>query len=1308
MRRFEFAEGSSNKFWAIEQDGSDLNIQWGRVGTTGQAQTKSFADAAAATVALGKLVKEKTGKGYAEVGAAAGASIGKTVSKPAGTAVAAPAAKAPVGAAVAARVPVGAAMAAISPVPAPAEVAAAPAGIAAMAAPAKAPPADLPPWLANGEPFQIPARFAGCALPSRGFPQALPPVEDQHVLLGKLRDAVARQWAPDLANCDPALRAALERGWQRLHNPLASISIESEAGLLALVFAAHEEPARTVAMVHALVEFHGLLHMIDVLLWAQANIEVEVQWHGTKRNGVSFQPTINRGLSSVYGHAIGTGEWAFRWHLAIAPLDIYQQSVAKIRAALPSLHPIRQVVMALLLPDEAAIANEVGLRLDGPNAPSALHWLPLVATDPAVLTVARKVKNDSYASMYAHLPSVATLLQERRMAALPLLLPEAANENAGIALLAFGVPEAIDALARASSTSKGALARLASAVERWPLASIAALARLAAGASKEGGMVTATLLSLVKNHADSIPVLRPWLGAAAEAVIDRLLEQLAVPQELANAGELPAVLARPPWLAARKKSAAGVLALEALTLAAVEHWDPGEREDQQVLHGWWQKRVDQMQKSPLELVSELGFDARRLNRKDLFDAAVAAVNAQDAQALVAAWYARRDALKNARYNYFSLTPDYLLALPDEMAIAVWNAIAGESEYESNPIRLVARFGLRVLPALVKVVRRSPAENFVHALHFGSVEFAAQMARAFAKLKTQRELARTWLLRFPEHAACGLIAPALGKAGEARDCAGVALRLLAANGHVEMVRAVGARYAQPAVSVALEAVLDEDPLDRFPSRRSSLPAFWQAGSWRRPVLAHGPGAGKALPDAALDAIGTMLMFPIGEGLYPGIEQVKEACTRDSLGAFVWDGFLAWMYAGSPSKDGWALTALGHLGNDDTARKLTPYLRAWPGESQHARAVTGLDVLSSIGSDVALMLLNGIAQKLKFKGLQDKAREKIDEIAQARGLTTEELEDRLAPDLGLDDAGSLILDFGSRQFRVGFDEALKPYVRDSDGARLKDLPKPNKTDDAELANAAVERFKLLKKDARTIASQQVLRLEIAMCTRRRWTPDVFRDFLVGHPLLRHLVQRVVWGVYTVDAAGKHGGALLGCFRVSEDGSWSSALDAPYDLPEGESIRIGIPHALELPAADAAAFGQLFADYELLQPFAQLGRDTHVLTPAEFELDKLDRWKGAKVPTGRVLGLVNKGWRRGQAQDGGGIWYFTKPLGADKVIELNLEPGIIVGMVDEYPEQNLLEVIVGKPSQWGEIQSREPFSQLDPISASELIRDLEALRA
>ncbi|MFS2053179.1 WGR domain-containing protein, partial [Variovorax sp. CT11-76] len=82
MRRFELIEGTASKFWEVEQAENDLNIRWGRIGTAGQSQTKSFADAAKTATALTKLVSEKTGKGYKEVGVSADASIGKTEARP--------------------------------------------------------------------------------------------------------------------------------------------------------------------------------------------------------------------------------------------------------------------------------------------------------------------------------------------------------------------------------------------------------------------------------------------------------------------------------------------------------------------------------------------------------------------------------------------------------------------------------------------------------------------------------------------------------------------------------------------------------------------------------------------------------------------------------------------------------------------------------------------------------------------------------------------------------------------------------------------------------------------------------------------------------------------------------------------------------------------------------------------------------------------------------------------------------------------------------------------------------------------------
>jgi predicted DNA-binding WGR domain protein len=65
-RYFEFTDDSSNKFWEISQSGNSLTTRWGRIGSTGQNKTKTFADDKAAANAVAKLIQQKTDEGYIE------------------------------------------------------------------------------------------------------------------------------------------------------------------------------------------------------------------------------------------------------------------------------------------------------------------------------------------------------------------------------------------------------------------------------------------------------------------------------------------------------------------------------------------------------------------------------------------------------------------------------------------------------------------------------------------------------------------------------------------------------------------------------------------------------------------------------------------------------------------------------------------------------------------------------------------------------------------------------------------------------------------------------------------------------------------------------------------------------------------------------------------------------------------------------------------------------------------------------------------------------------------------------------------
>ncbi|WP_223637029.1 WGR domain-containing protein [Corallococcus sp. EGB] len=67
MRRFEFVDGNSSKFWMPELQGTTFIVTYGRIGTAGQRKEKAFPDEEAAQREYNKKVAEKVREGYAEV-----------------------------------------------------------------------------------------------------------------------------------------------------------------------------------------------------------------------------------------------------------------------------------------------------------------------------------------------------------------------------------------------------------------------------------------------------------------------------------------------------------------------------------------------------------------------------------------------------------------------------------------------------------------------------------------------------------------------------------------------------------------------------------------------------------------------------------------------------------------------------------------------------------------------------------------------------------------------------------------------------------------------------------------------------------------------------------------------------------------------------------------------------------------------------------------------------------------------------------------------------------------------------------------
>ncbi|MEU8547647.1 DUF4132 domain-containing protein [Streptomyces roseoverticillatus] len=258
----------------------------------------------------------------------------------------------------------------------------------------------------------------------------------------------------------------------------------------------------------------------------------------------------------------------------------------------------------------------------------------------------------------------------------------------------------------------------------------------------------------------------------------------------------------------------------------------------------------------------------------------------------------------------------------------------------------------------------------------------------------------------------------------------------------------------------------------------------------------------------------------------------------------------------------------------------------------------------------------------------------------------------------------------------------------------MPAPAGRDDAASAAAERKRFTVLKKEVRTIASTQVGRLESAMLTGRTWEAPEFVQYLVRHPLLGHLVRRLVWQ----DGAGT-------AFRVHEDGTARDLTGREVPLPESATVRL--PHPLHL-GDGLAAWTAHFAGAGIGQPFPQLHRAVHHLTPAEADSWRLIRFEGITVPTGKVLGLLRHGWERGEPMDAGVERWISKRLGANRFVVIALHEGIPVGQIDVASEQTLETVwLDSMPADYSPIREHAfRLGQLDVVEASELLSNLTEL--
>jgi hypothetical protein len=325
----------------------------------------------------------------------------------------------------------------------------------------------------------------------------------------------------------------------------------------------------------------------------------------------------------------------------------------------------------------------------------------------------------------------------------------------------------------------------------------------------------------------------------------------------------------------------------------------------------------------------------------------------------------------------------------------------------------------------------------------------------------------------------------------------------------------------------------------------------------------------------------------------------------------------------------------------------YLQEWYGmRASQGKALIAM--LAWLDHPSATQLMLSVGSRFRTKSFQVEATRQAQALAERKGWSLTELADRTIPTAGFDDKGVMELSYGDRAFTAVLKPDLTLELRSREGAKISSLPAPRKSDDADLVKESKQAFATARKELKSVAKLQTERLYEALCTERSWLFEDWERYLAGHPIVRHLTQRLVWA-----ATAGEGTAYI--FRPLEDGTLSDAEDAEVIVPPHAVVRIA--HDSNLDEEAVAQWVQHLEDYEVTPLFQQFGKGTYALPDGQGSHREIADFTGHLIEAFTLRSRATKlGYTRGSTEDGG--WFFTyeksfPTLGMSSVIEFSGNP-------------------------------------------------------
>lgn len=358
----------------------------------------------------------------------------------------------------------------------------------------------------------------------------------------------------------------------------------------------------------------------------------------------------------------------------------------------------------------------------------------------------------------------------------------------------------------------------------------------------------------------------------------------------------------------------------------------------------------------------------------------------------------------------------------------------------------------------------------------------------------------------------------------------------------------------------------------------------------------------------------------------------------------------------------------------------------------QAMALLEALAGTGAPVALQVVIAASARLKQKSTQARAAEIAQRYADDRGWSIDELADRTVPSAGFDDDGELDLPCGedAKPYIARLDADLAIHLFNPDGKVVKALPAGDDDNTKESKKA----FTAARKELAQVIELQATRLFEAMCVERQWPVADWRLAFHQHPVMRRLIERLVWQGLDAD------GQPLGLFRPTQEGDFTDAADNDVAIDDFAAVRLA--HGALVDAETCAAWTQHLKDYEVKPFLAQFDTLRAPLTPELAEAEAITDRQGWAADSRTFRGAAEKRGYQRVMRDNGGCHEYVKEFASHGITATIWHSGSYA--VDENLPQALTELKFTKAGHRGTYRLKD----VPPVLLAECWADYHAVAA